>query len=369
MKKQNKKEVLHPDDNFFKVIMREAENARAYLVNFYPSIAALIDLDTLQLSNTSFTNAKFKTFNSDIVYRCQFKKSTEAIYFSLLWEHKSEPEEHVAIQVGLYMMEALYTLVKRKNTKLEPVLPLIFYNGKEGWQPKTITELFQNHPYFDSFKTYLPNFQFLFKNITHTPPKELLAIEERFFRSSMIAMANRFNADLLIENISIIFEEDNQERLLKIATYFFAIIERSPKKIQDVIDNIEFTTKSKIMSTLALIKKEGREEGLEVGFLKGIEEGLEKGVQKGKKEGQYKNSIITIRNLTLKKFDIPFIAEVSGNTIAFVKQVQKELKLEGKIKTLLTKKETPAAIAKKLKVSEWFVEVIRDLGKKKKNKQ
>jgi len=37
MKKQSKKEVLHPDDNFFKAIMRETENARAYLVNFYPS--------------------------------------------------------------------------------------------------------------------------------------------------------------------------------------------------------------------------------------------------------------------------------------------------------------------------------------------
>ncbi|MFK7979638.1 MAG: hypothetical protein AB8G86_06630 [Saprospiraceae bacterium] len=159
-------------------------------------------------------------------------------------------------------------------------------------------------------------------------------------------MANRFNADLLIENISIIFEEDNQERLLKIATYFFAIIERSPKKFQDIVDNIEFTTKSKIMSTLALIKKEGREEGIE--------------------EGQYKKSITTIRNMTLKKLDILSIAEFSDNTIAFVKQVQNELKLEGKIKTLLTKKESPAAIAKKLKVSEWFVEVIRDLGKKKK---
>ncbi len=246
------------------------------------------------------------------------------------------------------MMEALYTLVKKKDTKLEPVLPLIFYNGKEGWQPKTITELFQNHPYFDSFKTYLPNFQFLFKNITNTPPEELLAIEERFFRSSMIAMANRFNADLLIENISIIFEEDNPERLLKIATYFFAIIERSPKKIQDIVDNIEFTTKSKIMSTLALIKKEGREEGIE--------------------EGKYKKSISPIRNMTLKKLDVPSIAEFSDTTIAFVKQVQKELKLESKIKTLLTKKETPAAIAKKLKVSIWFVEVIRDLSKKKERK-
>lgn len=135
---------------------------------------------------------------------------------------------------------------------------------------------------------------------------------------------------------------------MKIATYFFAIIERSPKRIKEIVENIEFTTKSKIMSTLALIKKEGRAEGIE--------------------EGQYKKSITIIRNMTLKKLDIPFIAEISGNNIIFIQQVQKDLKLEGKIKTLLKKKETPAAIAKKLKVSEWFVEVIRDLSKKKKSK-
>jgi len=344
MKKQNKKEVLHPDDNFFKVVMRETENARAYLVNFYPSIAALLDLDSLQLSNTSFTNPRFKTFHSDIVYRCHFKDSKEALYFSLLWEHKSEPEEYVAIQVGLYIMEALYTLEKGKDTQLEPVIPLIFYNGKRNWQPKTVTELFQNHPFFDAFKAYLPNFQFLFKNITNTPATQLLAIQERFFRSSMIAMANRFNADLLIENISIIFEEDNPERLMKIATYFFAIIERSPKKIQDFVDNIEFTTKSKIMSTLALIKKEG------------IEEGIQKGL--------YKAAVITIRNMTRKKLEVALIAELSSNSIPFVKNIQKELKQEAKIKALLVKKQKTTKIAKQLKVSEWLVEVIRDLKKK-----
>ncbi|MFK7979639.1 MAG: Rpn family recombination-promoting nuclease/putative transposase [Saprospiraceae bacterium] len=171
MKKQKKKKVLHPDDNFFKVIMRETENARAYLVNFYPSIADLLDLDSLQLSNTSFTNPKFKSFDSDIVYRCRFKGTEKAIYFSLLWEHKSEPEEYVAIQVGLYIMQALYTLEKSKDTELEPIIPLIFYNGKTSWQPKTITELFQQHPFFDSIKDYLPNFQFLFKILPIRHPK------------------------------------------------------------------------------------------------------------------------------------------------------------------------------------------------------
>ncbi len=356
MGKQTKKGVLHPDDNFFKIVMRETENARAYLVNFYSEIAATLDLDTLHLVNTSFTNNQFKTFDSDIVYRCQFKHSKEKLYFSLLWEHKSESEEHVCIQVGLYIMQALYTLAKDKNTKLEPVLPLIFYNGKEAWEPKTIRQLFQEHPFFDSFETYLPNFQFLFKNISATAHEELLAIKERFFRSAMVAMSNRFKADLLIDHISIIFEEDNKERLLSIATYFFAIVERSPKKIQEAVENLEFTTKSKIMSTLTLLREEGKEIGIEIGTLLGMEKGISKGI--------YKKEIIAIRNMTIKQLEIATIAEFLAITKDHVEKIQKELLMEAKILALLSKKQAVAKIAKKLKVSEWLVEVIGELKNK-----
>jgi len=183
-----KKEVLHPDDHFFSVVMREAANARAYLVNFYPQLSEQLDLDSLLLADTSFVNPQFKTFDSDIVYRCRFKDASEELYFSLLWEHKAYKAEDVAIQIGLYIFQALYKLSKETDKKLEPVIPLLFYNGK------SIKELFQEHPFFDTFKAYLPDFEFLFKNITGTPHEELLAIQERFFRSAMIAMANRYNA-------------------------------------------------------------------------------------------------------------------------------------------------------------------------------
>lgn len=67
MSKQKKgPEVIHPDDLFFRKIMDNKENARAYLESFYPDIANKIDLDTLELQPLTFINPKLKVFHSDI---------------------------------------------------------------------------------------------------------------------------------------------------------------------------------------------------------------------------------------------------------------------------------------------------------------
>ena len=148
---------------------------------------------------------------------------------------------------------------------------------------------------------------------------------------------------MLIDHISIIFEEDNKERLLSIATYFFAIVERSPKKIQEAVENLEFTTKSKIMSTLTLLREEGKEIGIEKGI--------------------YKKEMIAIRNMTIKQLDVGTIAEFLAITNEHVETIQKDLLMETQILALFSKKHSVAKIAKKLKVSEWMVEVIGELKK------
>ncbi len=262
MSQQNKKKVFHPDDRFFRKVMSEVENARAHLETFYPEIVAIADLDTLQQETDEFIRSNLKIFRSDIIYRCQLRNKKASFYFSLIWEHKSEPEEEVAIQLGLYIFEFLYKLSKSKERKIEPILPLLFYNGKEEWLPKSIFELFKEHPYFDFFKQYLPNFSFLFQNITKEPIEKLLAIEVAFFRSAMVAMANRFNAENLIkQEYSFIFEIEDNDQLYTFMTYFSAIIERSPQKLKEVLEDISFTTKPKVMSTLTMLRAEGKIEG------------------------------------------------------------------------------------------------------------
>ena len=146
------------------------------------------------------------------------------------------------------------------------------------------------------------------------------------------------------------------------ATYFFAVIERTTKTIQEVVENLEFTTKSKVMSTLNLLRAEGRKIGEEIGRQEGIKLGEKKGIRKG----DYKKDVIAIRNMTLKKFPLTTITEILGITKSYVQKIQKALKKEADILAALAKKQTPTAIAKKLKVSVWLVEVLQELKKKKK---
>jgi predicted transposase/invertase (TIGR01784 family) len=169
--------IHQPDDRFFKSAMSDPEVVKAYLQHFYPKIAAIADLASLKLENSFSLRPSLKRFEADVIYRCRFQgEADDHFYFCLLFEHKSKPDKYIAVQVGLYLMELLSSMVKKQGRELEPVLPLIFYNGKEKWMPQTLSELFQEHPHFIALEPYIPNFRFLFQDATRLSPAALLEL-------------------------------------------------------------------------------------------------------------------------------------------------------------------------------------------------
>jgi hypothetical protein len=68
-------------------------------------------------------------------------------------------------------------MVKKQGRELDPVLPLIFYNGKEKWVPQTLGELFQEHPHWAVLEPYIPNFRSLFQDAPRLRPEELLRLD------------------------------------------------------------------------------------------------------------------------------------------------------------------------------------------------
>jgi len=267
-----KKEVFQPDDRFFRQAMGDKSVARRYLTYFYPEISAIADLESLQQQSSQALRPNLKLFDSDIVYRCRFKGEEEKhFYFSLLFEHKSAPDEHAAIQVGLYVFLILRSLSLSEEHELEPVLPLLFYNGAEDWQPKTVRQLFEGSPYFEQLEPFLPDFRFLFKDIARVQPEELEALERSFFRSAMLSMALRHRPQLILSYITSILEGIEGERMAAVMVYTLAVMERSPKQFMEALENIEFTTKPEAMSTLEMLKEEGRQEGREEGIQDGVQ--------------------------------------------------------------------------------------------------
>lgn len=132
-------QIHQPDDRFFKSAMSDPEVAKAYLRHFYPEISEIADFASLSLESSLIIRPNLRQFETDVVYRCRFKGGAdEHFYFCLLFEHKSEPDNYVAVQVGFYIMELMFRRVKERGQNLEPVLPLVFYNGKKKWIPKRL---------------------------------------------------------------------------------------------------------------------------------------------------------------------------------------------------------------------------------------
>lgn len=263
--KKNKK-VFQPDDRFFRQAMSDPQVVSDYLTYFYPAIAAIADLESLKQEQTIAIHPNLQLFNADVVYRCRFKEEegkAASFYFCLLFEHKSKPEKYVAIQVGLYVFQLMYKIVKQGRREPEPILPVVFYNGKESWSPKTIGALFEKVPYYELIKEYLPDFNFLFEDIGRLSPGVLAKLQLSYFRSLMLTMSMRHKPDLIIQYLDVIFEgATDKNKMRATITYVLGVAERSPAAFMKELEQIEFTTKPDAMSTLEQFLELGREEGV-----------------------------------------------------------------------------------------------------------
>jgi predicted transposase/invertase (TIGR01784 family) len=287
--------IHQPDDRFFKSAMSDPEVVKAYLEHFYPKIVAIADLASLKLQNGVSLRPNLKRFEADVIYRCRFQgEADDHFYFCLLFEHKSKPDKYVAVQVGLYIMELLSSMVKKQGRELEPVLPLIFYNGKEKWMPQTLGELFQGHPHYAVVEPYIPDFRFLFQDATRLSPAALLQLDLSYFRSVLMSMAFRHRQHLIFKYLQLIFEgTEGKEKVSAVTTYILGVAERSEEEFLKQIQDTTFTIKPEVMSTLEQILERGRKEGLE----KGIEKGMDRGV--------YKKSIFNLLKTAIRFPDWP----------------------------------------------------------------
>ena len=307
-KRKQNQEVHQPDDKLFKTVMQEKENAAEYLKTYYPELAKSLELSTLEILREKFSIPNMKIFDADISYRCQFKDSEEKLMLNFLWENKSKPEKYIAIQVGLYLFLRYYQMVKTTGQKLEPVMPLVFYNGKEDWIPQTMSQLFENHPFYELFKKAIPNFEFHFTDVKKIPHEQLLAIELAFFRSAMIAMANKHDSNLLFQYFSVIFDIDDRDNAITIGYYVFAWYEKLPEEVKKNIRQFAHKVQINIMSTLAAMKQEGKVEGMEEERKKRMEE----------KKKRLERDIRVVRSMNKKGIPTSEIAEILEVEEAFV---------------------------------------------------
>ena len=296
-------EIHQPDDRFFRHAMSKPEVAKRYIEHFYPDIARITDLGSLKLESSLSIQPNLREFKADVIYRCRLQQDEEQhLYFCLLLEHKSQPDKYVSVQVGLYIMELMLRSAKEAGRELEPVLPIIFYNGKEKWAPLTLAELFAGHPQLDLLEPYIPNFRFVFQDVSQLSTEELLQLDLSFFRSALMALSFRHQPYLIVKYLRLIFEGAEGKASVRALThYILGVAERSEEEFKDIIENTDLEIIPDVMSTLEQILTRGRKEGLEKGLGKGM----------------YKKSIFNLLKLTVRFPDLP---DVELSDLAELKQ-------------------------------------------------
>lgn len=126
-------EYPNPHDRFFKELFSEAETVVDFVEHYLPQeIVAAIDLTTLEIVKDTFIDEELRQYFSDLLLCVKLKKGGEAFIYILL-EHKSQPDEFVALQLFLYLARIWQPNLRGKTKPLPLVFPVVFYHGEEEW--------------------------------------------------------------------------------------------------------------------------------------------------------------------------------------------------------------------------------------------
>ncbi len=208
--------IYFSHNNFFTAFFEEKEVVESFLTEYVPKeITRDLDFNTLEIERENFVNKKLRRHFSDILYSIQFKKKPAYAY--LLFEHKSrekkKKKKFAPFQLLKYMVHIWDRHLKlyKEIETLPPIIPMVFYHGKEKWNVRTDFLSLFDVP--QSMAKYIPQFDFELHDISHTPDESIRG--NILLQILMLTFKYIFNPEL-VHKLKIIFsllkELDDEKR-------------------------------------------------------------------------------------------------------------------------------------------------------------
>ena len=163
--KESQEKVHNPHDKFFKETFSDVAVAKDFLTHCTPyNLSEFVDLDTLRLEKDSYTDKQMKEYFSDLLFSVKINGKMGYVYF--LFEHKSDIDQNVSLQLLKYMCNIWDTYKKderNQNKKLPTIIPLVIYQGKRKWHAKhCFSETLENYDTLpDWAQACIPDFQYI----------------------------------------------------------------------------------------------------------------------------------------------------------------------------------------------------------------
>ena len=257
-------------DQLFKLVVGKKEAAKEVLQLTLPStIIQELDLESLELQNDKYVDENLKEYLADLVFACRTKKKGKPVLISFILEHKSYVEPVPHVQLLQYLVNAYKRQLEqdKRRKKLTPVIPLVFYHGKQQWQLARFQDYF--HLPNTEFARYIPHFHYDLLDLSRLPDEKIQQLETQFLVGTLMVMKHWYDQAYLLQQTEEIFifvtgsDKVNRpnETQKALFLYYFQCLKLSSKKFKAMLDNLSNEMQQEFKSTYDYFIEEGEAKG------------------------------------------------------------------------------------------------------------
>ena len=277
-----------------------------------PKITELLQWESLTREEGTFIDEKLKEFQTDILFSIKTRYSS-TINIYILFEHKSHPDKNILNQLLRYL-----ALIYSKNTGA-PVIPLVFYHGREMWNiPVNFTQaLGLPIELRELLREYLPDFSYVLYNLKDQDINQMIASLSLkailYIMKNIWDMINESEIEQLFVTFRDLFQDNSGIKIIeKLLIYLYSNSEIEPETVKSVISRVISPDEGDIAMTTA-----------ERLMQQGMQQGMEQGMKQGMKQGIRTKAIETARALLAEKMDINKIVKITGLSLKEVEDIKR----------------------------------------------
>ncbi len=297
----NKPTAVH--DTFIRAILADKQIAIDYFCTALPAyIVERLDFSTLTQLPDTYVSKELRKRVSDIVYSCILRDGSGTIKISLLIEHKSYIDKYTPIQVGAYIFSGLLKQVSNKEKKLSLIIPVLLYHGKEKWEYRTLSNLFEDLD--PELRRFIPDYEYVYHNLGEISDEAIQALHNKFLAASFLALKYSMLKGDPQEWMPLILElagDTGADLQTSLFIYIFVTSGLKQEEILEIIDMAPATIKKRAMTTADYFLEEGKELGME---------------QKTER---------AVRNMIRERFETEVICKIQEVTPEYVTRIRKEM--------------------------------------------
>ncbi|EKR63535.1 hypothetical protein LEP1GSC036_4272 [Leptospira weilii str. 2006001853] len=294
-------EVHNPHDRLIRETFQDKKEAAIFFKNTLPpEVVKLLDLENLELSESSFISEELKQEQTDLLFQIPLKSGNKLNVY-LLFEHKSYLENAIYIQLLGYLTE-IYRNQQRNEESLSVVIPFVFYHGEKEWKlgDRFLDQFVLTSQEAEILKDFIPDFRIDLFDLKGIELKEKL--ESITFQVTLGVVQKIREGDLeFISHLPGLFSlllgiEEESKRvaiLRKLLLYIYWVRDLKPSELKGVLQRSKLEQYEELTVTTA-----------EKLISEGIQQGIEKGVQQGKIE--------TARNMLSEDIQLNVVLRITG---------------------------------------------------------